>query len=125
MTAPKVVAITVLLRAKADPLWTRDPSGRFFTPLDAATRNGHSGVVRELIRPVGMGGLRGASADEKALRLAGQHRHSTVMAVLTDAGLVDTGRALRGAAGFGDEASAKFLLKQEQKRRGGNSRGRA
>ena len=122
----KVAAVTVLLRAEADPLLTRvDPSGRLFTPLDAAAQNGHADVVHELVRLVGMGGLGGASAGERALRLSGQHRHLNVMAILTTAGVVDTGSALCGAAGFGNEACMKFLLKQEQKGKQGKSRGRA
>ena len=43
-----------------------------------------------------------------------------MMAVLTDAGVVDDGRALDCAAAHGREAFAKFLLKHDEWRAGGD-----
>lgn len=113
-----IECVRVLLRANANLFLSRvQPSGRWFTPLDAAAQNGHASVARELIPHLGseaIGG--GASAGVTALRVAAQHRHLNVMAVLTDAGVVDTGSALCGAAGFGNDASVSYLLQREQER---------
>ena len=112
----RVECVRVLLRANADPTLCRvQPLGRRFTPLDAAAQNGHPDVARELIPPLGSGEIGGsASAGVIALRLAAQHGHVNVMAVLTDAGVVDTGSALAFAAGFGSVATVSYLLRQEQ-----------
>lgn len=114
--------VKVLLRSKADPFLTRaTPSGKFFTPLDAAAERGHAEVAAELI-PHTLGKETAMDFEElgvSALRLAGQHRHVNIMAILTDAGVVDTctGIALCGAAGFGNEASVSFLLEQGRKKK--------
>lgn len=110
-----VESTRVLLRANADPLLTRlEASGRRFTPLDAAAQNGHAGVARELVQNLGSEAIGdGASVGVTALRLAAQHRHVNVMAVLFSAGVVDTGSALCGAAGFGNVATVSYLLEQK------------
>lgn len=111
-----VECVRALLRANADPLLSRaQPMGRRCTPLDAAAQNGHADVARELIPRLGkevIGG--GASAGVTALRLAAQYGHVNVMTVMTDAGVVDTGNALCGAAGFGNVATVSYLLRKEQ-----------
>lgn len=108
----KVDSIKVLLRAKANPLLTKpnDPKPNGGVPLDAAARNGHSGVVHELIGQLGIERCGGASGGVEALETAVVDQHLDIMAMLTDAGVVDTGAALRRAAGFGREACVKFLL---------------
>lgn len=89
-------------------------SGKIYGPLDIAATNGHSCVVREMIKQRGIEGCNGACGGWVALRGAAQHRHLDIMTMLTDAGVVDIGRALRTAAAWGVEESVKFLLQQRQ-----------
>ncbi|CAM9235130.1 unnamed protein product [Ectocarpus sp. 12 AP-2014] len=115
-----VSASRLLLLAKADPLLTCAPDSPedIFLPLDAAAVKGHAEVVHELIRQVGIDGCGGSSGGEHALRQAALSRHLDIMAILTNAGVVDTsGLALRMTAGFGGEASVQFLLEQARARK--------
>ena len=112
----QVEAARELLRANANPRLTHtssDPS-QMFSPLDVAAQGGHSGVVRELAQHFGIEGCGGESGGVFALSLAAQMKHLNIMAILSQAGVVDTGEALVSAAAFGGEASAKFLLQQHQ-----------
>lgn len=105
-----VGALRVLLRAKADPRLARmDQSGAFLVPLYIAASDGLPHIVRELIRQVGVAACGGGV---QALQLAAQSQHLDVMAVLMDAGVVDSGRALVCSARAGREASVKYLLRQ-------------
>lgn len=114
----QVAAVRVLLRAKADPLLaSTDPLGQTFLPLDIAVFRGHSGVVRELLQQLGAEGCGGASGGVHALQIAAQGGELGMMAALTGAGVVDTGEALVDAAGYGGEASVKFLLQRWWQRR--------
>lgn len=111
--AGHVDIVKVLLRAKASPaLPVSRPDGGTGVALDVAAQDGHSGVVSELLR-LGIAACGGTSRGEGALRLAAQNQHLVVMAMLTDAGVVDTGSALSHATDGGQEASVKFLLQQE------------
>ena len=77
-------------------------------------------MVRLLIQEFGIEGCGGASGGVRALELAAQIQHVEVMAVLTNAGVVDTGKALGAAACFGQELAVKFLLEAwKRNRRGG------
>lgn len=107
-------AVRVLLLGKANPLLARKDESRHcdLVPLERAAYNGHSGVVRELLRQLGIGGCGGESAGQGALNLATEQVHVDVMALLTEAGVVDTGMALVAASAIGREASVKFLLQQ-------------
>lgn len=106
-----------LLRAKADALLTTPAwEGQEFVPLEIATLNNHSGVVRELIQHVGIEGCGGASRGVFALRAAAQMQRMNMMATLLEAGVVDTGEALNLATCHGRVASAKFLLQQQKAR---------
>ncbi len=109
-------AVKVLLRAKANPLlsWAGIGSGVLAAPLDVAAERGHSGVVRELVQQVGIEGCGGASGGLQALSMAASRHHLDIMALLTDAGVVDTGSVLLDAVGYGREASVKFLLQQRK-----------
>ena len=78
--------------------------------LEVVARNGYPEVVRELIGQFGIEGCGGASSGTRALDLAVVDQHLDIVAMLTDAGVVYTGAALRRAAGFGLEACVKFLL---------------
>lgn len=118
-----VDAVKILLRAGLSPsiaaVLQKDGKNleRSLLPLDAATLRGHAGVVRELLQQVGIEGCGGASAGVDALELAVQSEDTQdAMTVLIEAGVVDTGAALRTAASCGREASVKFLLQQQQKR---------
>ena len=120
--------VKMLLRANANPLLaaTDTESGNGlkltpFVPLDIAVQGGHSEVVRELVQQVGIEGCGGASGGVQALRIAAISQDLDIVAVLTDAGVVDTGEVLVAAAGYGCEASVKFLLRQKE----GASSGRA
>lgn len=106
-----------LLRAGADPrmvgmcLETREK----FLPLDIAARNGHANVIRELLQQLGIEGCGGASAGCDALELAVRGQCWDVVAVLVDAGVIDTGAALQCACLRGDEVSVKFLVRQQHR----------
>ena len=107
-------AVKVLLRAKADPmLATPSASGTGFVPLDMAVQKGHLQMVQELIQQVGIKGCGGESGGLLALNVAAREQHVEIMALLTDAGVIDTGGALIKAAKFGREESAKFLVQQK------------
>lgn len=106
-----------LLRASADPLLTstvRLPGDEPCLPLDAAARSGRSQVVRELILQVGIKGCGGASAGLDALDQASQVPHMGIMAMLADAGVVDTGKVLGEAIMFGLTTSTKSLVQHYQ-----------
>ena len=106
-----------LLRGKADAMMTTPPAdGLKFVALELASTSGHSAVVRELIQHVGIKGCGGASRGVLALRGATQVRRLDIMAMLTEAGVVDTGEALTMAACYAHEACAKFLLQQHRAR---------
>ena len=114
-TEGHVVVIKVLLRAQADPLLPGvcRSSGIKRFPLDMAAENGHSGVVRELLRQVGIEGCGGDSGGVDALELAAQEQHIEIMGMLMGAGVVDTGATvLISAAEDGRVAAAKILLQQ-------------
>ena len=110
-------AVKVLHGAKADPLlaWTCD--GLTFLPLDKAVNGGHWEVVRELIQHGGckIEGCGGASRGVHALGMAAMRQDVGVMAMLTEAGVVDTYIALTCAIRYGKEVSVKFLLQQQGK----------
>lgn len=108
-------AVRELLRAKANPLIGRKDytSLEARLPVDVAALKGHLGVVKEMIRQVGIEGCGGASGGVDALTNAANEKHVDILAILTDAGVVDTGEALVQAAGFGIEESVKMLLQQQ------------
>ncbi|CAM9577081.1 unnamed protein product, partial [Ectocarpus fasciculatus] len=109
-------AMRELLRGKANPsLHQVHPDGYTSAPLDVAARNGHSDVVRELVEEFGVDDCDAIHAGVSALALAASNQHLDIMAILTGAGVVDTGLALFVSAGFGLEASVKFLLRQRHK----------
>ncbi|CAM9703108.1 unnamed protein product [Ectocarpus sp. 13 AM-2016] len=109
-----------LLRLKANPLLEFEPPpssvGCGSAPLDIAAQNGHSDIVRELVQQLGIEGCDPKNGGEPALYVAASEQHVDIMAILTNAGVVDTtGLALLGAAGHGREVSVKFLLRQRHK----------
>ncbi len=112
--------VKVLLRAKANPLLTstHSPFGHdtTFVPLDGAAKNGHTAVVKELIQQVGIERCAGASGGMDALLLAAEDHHVGVMALLTEAGVVDTGEALHVSARSGQVDAVKLLLRQQRRR---------
>ncbi|CAM9239848.1 unnamed protein product [Ectocarpus sp. 13 AM-2016] len=112
-------AVRILIRAKANPRFVvTSPSGNSFVPLDMAAQYGHAGVVRELLREHGIRGCAGVTGGVRALRGAAKEQHVGVMAILAEAGVADAGgQALVVAAEFGREASVKFLIGLQEKRR--------
>ena len=112
-------AVRELLRAKANPFLTLHPSwGGEMVPLDAAAAAGHSDVVRELIRELGLGGCSGPLGGQMTLTAAAIRQHVDIMDILTSAGVVDDMPALFHATAHGQEKSVKFLLQQRQKESG-------
>ncbi|CAN0321645.1 unnamed protein product, partial [Ectocarpus sp. 13 AM-2016] len=112
-----VEAVRAFLRAKANPLLIRLNASRDrFVPLDAAAGKGRSLVVRELLGQLGIDGCGGPSRGAHALYHAAKEQFVGTMAVLADAGVVDTGIALLGAIKENREGSIKFLLRQQQLR---------
>ena len=110
-----MAAVKMLLRAKADPLLTAMGTDGLNVPLDMAAWHGKTDVVRELLRWGGIKGCGGESGGVYALELAGDGGHLGIMAILTEAGVVDDGTALNTMAGKGHWAPAKFLLKHQRK----------
>lgn len=108
--------VKMLLRAKANPLLTRSgpERGRTCVPLDAAAMRGHSEVVGELVQQCGIEGCGGASKGVQALEMAAMTRYPDIMALLTDAGVVDNGIALISAIRYKSERSVMFLLQQKE-----------
>lgn len=119
-----VSATRELLLAKANAqLFMENPDTGGDVPLEMAAFGGHSGVVRELILQRGIEGCGGASGGVEALGVAAVGPHMEIMAMLTNAGVVDTGAALARAAAQGREAPVAFLLEyQSQKASGGRVR---
>ncbi|CAM9535304.1 unnamed protein product [Ectocarpus sp. 8 AP-2014] len=115
-----VTVIRELLRGKANPLLIQKHPSQKTTavPLDIAAKHGHTDVVRELIQEIGIEGCDATSAGAHALAFAASKQHLNIMAILTGAGVVDTGKALYLAAGMGHEASVKFLLRHRHKEGG-------
>lgn len=112
-----VGAISELLRANANPLFGRMDTylwGGIILPLDAAVISKHAAIVRKLIQQLGIQGCGGASAGADALRWAVQTQQYDIVAMLADAGVIDTGRVLIDATKFGSEASVKILLQQQR-----------
>ncbi|CAM9984453.1 unnamed protein product, partial [Ectocarpus fasciculatus] len=108
--------IRELLRGNADPSLNRvHMEGYTSVPLDIAAQRGHSDVVRELVDELGIDGCDATHAGKRALCLASKYQHLGVMAILTEAGVVDDGSVLAQAAKNGREASVKFLLRQRYK----------
>lgn len=111
----------MLLRAGADPLLTTPGEHSSNVPLEAAACYGKIDVVRELLRWCGIEGCGGVSGGVYALESAAVSyvtdisNHIDIMAVLTNAGVVDDGTALIAAATKGRGAAAKFLLQHQGK----------
>lgn len=106
-------AVRELLRARADPSLARAISSwERGIPLDVAAQGGHTEVVREFIKRLGVVACGGPSYGVEAFRLAARFRRLGIMVMLADAGVVDTGPALTSAAAYGSEAELKFLLQQ-------------
>lgn len=85
-------------------------------PIDMAAGCGHSQMVKELLRQRGIKGCGGPSGGVGALHAAAQHNNMDILVMLTNAGAVDSGTALIGAAERGHEAPVKFLLQQHLKK---------
>lgn len=71
-------------------------------------------MVRELLGQLGIDGCGGSSRGAHALHHAAKEQFVDTMAVLFDAGVVDTGIALIGAIKENREGSIKFLLRQKR-----------
>lgn len=106
-------------RHQGAPPWLELVGGGKCVPLEAAAQHGHAAVVVELIQQLGIKGCGGASGGVEALGQAAQNDRVDVLAILTEAGVVDTGRALTGAAIYSREVSVKFLLHHKQERNNG------
>ena len=107
--------VKLLLRTEANPslATTNHASGVPLVALDIAAKKGHSAVVCDLVRQVGIEGCGGASRGADAPCHASVNWHVDVMTALTEAGVVDSGRALVHAVAGGCEAAVKFLLQKE------------
>lgn len=90
--------------------------GSDIIPIDMAAGCGHSHMVRELLQQRGIEGCGGVSGGVNALHAAAQHNHVDILAMLTKAGVVDTGTALIGAAERGHDAPVKLLLQEHSEK---------
>lgn len=125
-----VDGVRELIRGKANPLLTkkREPfcgesnalqakalqSRGIWLPLHVAVRCGHREVVREIIHQLGFEGCGGNSSAHEALCLAVVQKDVKMMAMLMEAGAVDTGESLIIAAAKGPVASVKLLLQHNK-----------
>lgn len=89
--------------------------GGSILPIDMASGCGYSQMVRELLQQRGIKGCCGRSGGVGALHAAAQNDCLDILAMLTEAGAVDTGTALIAAAERGHEAPVKFLLQEHAK----------
>lgn len=116
-TKGHVKIMRLLLDAKADPLLPMNSGGFAFgqtcLPLDMGVENGNPSVVRELIQRFGIRGCGGESLGGDALNQAVYFENLEIMALLVNAGVVDTGEALRTAAKFGRVGPTRFLLARQ------------
>ena len=105
-----------LLRANASPLLSTVVETReHFVPLNVASYNDHSEVVRALIQQRGIIACAGESGGVDALTVvAAQKGHAEIVGMLVDAGVVDTGKALIAAARWGGGVVVTFLLQQRK-----------
>lgn len=112
-------AVRMLLRANANPQLIRTTTSPRDTDvaLDVASFEGHAEVVREMIGHAGIHGCGGRTRGLDALSFSAQRQRVEVMALLTDAGVVDTGVVLCTAVNFGGLESARFLLRWSERRR--------
>lgn len=102
-------AVEFLLEAKANP---RIPCARY-TPLEAAAKLEHVGVVNKLLQHAGIKGCDEATGGRPALVYAAQQQNVEIMTLLCNAGTTDfAGDALRSAVLYGREISIKFLLQK-------------
>lgn len=122
-------AARLLLGAKASPLLTVIDQQHTYTPLGAAANRGHLDVVRELMQHpeiedvnvvrelIRHSGIEDDGDENShgidALGMAAQTQQVDIMAMLANAGAVDTGIVLLQATAQGGELSMKFLLRQQ------------
>lgn len=83
-----------------------------FVPLDIAAAEGHEHVVRWMLCRGGLNICGGKSKGVRALTASAENGHVEVMQVLTDAGVRDTGEALRMAILCAQVDPVRILLKQ-------------
>ena len=115
----------MLLMSRANPLVARkNEDGDMRVPLDAAAECGRLEVVRELTEAWGIKNCGGdSSVGDKVLSLAARSSHMGAMAVLVDAEVMDSGRALIAAAEWGGDSPVKFLLEQQRQELGNDDFG--
>lgn len=109
-----------LLRLRVRPACTRRQSdGGSRVALDVAAQKGFTQAVREFLR-LGIDACGGETRGQMALHMAAKYQHVGIMAMLCDAGVVDTGRpvvemgkVLCDAVDMGRSRSVKFLLERE------------
>eukprot|EP00752_Nemacystus_decipiens_P011622 g10317.t1 len=110
-----VASVRELLRAGANPLLATTVSGvKNTAPLEVAAVLGRLEVVRELIQQVGIGGCGGGTGGVRALEESARRPHVDVMAMLMNAGVVDTGEALLSAVACARQVATKFLLQRRE-----------
>ncbi|CAM9298827.1 unnamed protein product, partial [Hapterophycus canaliculatus] len=110
-------AVAELLRAGADTrLATTNPVGKRLGAFAVAAGRGHSRVVSEFLRQLGIEACGGSTGGVDALHQAARKQRLNLLEMLAEAGAVDTGgKALAVASEFGREESVKFLLQQKRK----------
>lgn len=106
-------AVKILLNANADPCLCVDTN----LPLEVAAQEGHSEVIKEFVRKVGVDGCSRDGGIE-TLETAAYGNHLTIVAFLCDEGVVDMdGTAFCAAVEGRAVECIKFLLH----RRGGHA----
>lgn len=109
----RLLSVKVLLRFKADALLPAQfKDAAKMLPLDVAARRGHLAVVRELVQQVGLGGCGGPSGGADALAFAASKGRLDTIALLLDAGVVDSGDILRSAIHAGRIRCAELILQR-------------
>ncbi|CAB1102521.1 unnamed protein product [Ectocarpus sp. CCAP 1310/34] len=114
VTAQQLVSIQILhgggganaLLPKIDP---ESRNGKSVLPLEDAAEHGNLDIVHELVQLFGIEGCGGPSGGVGALANAAEFGHVGIVALLLDAGVVDTGETLALANDSGNSAVMKIL----------------
>lgn len=112
-----VAAVKMLLRNKASallPFYAADKDGHWWIPLDVATDRGDVDIVGELVQHAGIMGCGGPSGGTSALVHASTQGQLGIVTILLDAGVVDSGDALRSATKAGQSKSVQLLLEKRE-----------
>lgn len=116
VTNQQLVSVKILHREGANALLPfinpESRNGKSMLPLEIASEYGNLDIVQELVQLFGIRGCGGPSGGVDALANAVEIGHVGMVALLLDAGVVDTGEALFLANHHGNCAVMKILVQR-------------